>query len=296
MPTLQRITIPLLKNGNLLKGTRCGDIFIVVRDTCAFDSLTQILINAIVTNTAFPDITTIKNNEFCNFAKSILLINKNITSNIYEQRTKILKDIPIFQCTPYRQNIMHLNTNCNVSHLAEYLFADFPSLTISKKCNHCSHENVRNISVISINIDIILKNGLSKLQDAVLDTNKVRELTCKKCNEFIIENYDFRSHLLIDATVFTDKKYASLIGIDRKDVPLDSILKTLQFHEQKYIIAGVVSYHPYATEPNNGYYTAYIYDTMYWYVYDDMTSKRRTASEKEIIEPHLLMYVFTDNK
>lgn len=79
MPTLQRIMIPLLKNGSLLKGSRCGDHFIVVRETCAFDSLTQVVTNAIVTNSIYADITNTKNNNFCNFAKSILLINnKNI--------------------------------------------------------------------------------------------------------------------------------------------------------------------------------------------------------------------------
>lgn len=53
MSTLQRITIPILKNGSLLKGTRCDDHFIVVRETCAFDSLTQILANAIATNPTY---------------------------------------------------------------------------------------------------------------------------------------------------------------------------------------------------------------------------------------------------
>ena len=49
METLQRITVPVLKNGSLLKASRYDDNFIVVRETCAFDSLTQIITNTLVT-------------------------------------------------------------------------------------------------------------------------------------------------------------------------------------------------------------------------------------------------------
>lgn len=291
MPTLQRITIPLLKNGSLLKGSRCDDQFVVVRETCAFDSLTQVVTNAIVTHPTYAGIITTKNNNFCNFAKNISLINKNITSNIYQQRTKILLNVPIFETKPYRRNIIHLNTNCNVSHLAEYLFADFPSLTINRKCEHCNRENVRNIPVLSVNVNMLLQNGLSDIQNAVLDTNQERQSMCRECNQIIIEKYNFKTHLLIDCSVFTDERYAASIGIVRKNAILDSVPKYLQFSEQQYIVAGAVSYHQYASNKNDGHYTAYIYDTINWYMYDNMLSKRRVALENEKIEPHLIIYV-----
>lgn len=55
MKTLKRITIPLFKNGSLLKASRCYN-FIAVRKTCAFDSLTQVVTNIIVTNEAYHNI------------------------------------------------------------------------------------------------------------------------------------------------------------------------------------------------------------------------------------------------
>lgn len=295
MPTLQRITIPLLKNGSLLKGSRCGDHFIVVRETCAFDSLTQVVTNAIVTNSIYADIIIAKNNTFCNFAKSISFITKNITNSCYQERTQILNNVPIFETIPYRRNVMHLNANCNVSHLAEYLFADFPSLTINKKCVNCNHENVRNIPVLSINVNILLKNGFSEIQNAVLDANQERKSTCKECHQNVIETYDFKSHLLVDTSIFTDKKYATFIGINKKNTTLGSLPKILDFNKQQYIIAGAISYHQYASNKNNGHYTAYIYDTIRWYMYDDMLTKRRVASDNETIEPHLIMYIATNN-
>ncbi|XP_011863011.1 PREDICTED: delta-latroinsectotoxin-Lt1a-like [Vollenhovia emeryi] len=71
MPTLHRIIIPLLKTGSLLKGSRCGDYFIVVRETCAFDSITQIVTNAIATNPTYADIVTTEHNNFCNSIRDL---------------------------------------------------------------------------------------------------------------------------------------------------------------------------------------------------------------------------------
>lgn len=295
MATLKRVTVPLLRNGSLFKGSRCGDQFVVVRQTCAFDSITQIVTNAIVTNKTYADITASQNNNFCNFAKSISLLNSNkITSNIYQERTKILNNVSIFETERYTRNIMHLNVNCNVAHLAEHLFVDFPSLIITKKCDDCNHENLRKISVLSINVDMLLQTGLSEIRNAILDTNHKKDSTCKKCLQIISENYDFKSHLLIDCSIYTDSRYITSIGIEKKNATLGSVPKILEFNQQQYIIAGVVSYHQYKNEENDGHYTAYIYDTTRWYLYDDMVTKRRIAFENENIKPHLIMHTTTN--
>jgi len=215
MKTMKRVTISLLKNGSLLKAVRCGNNFIVVRETCAFDSLTQVITNAIATNEAY-DVITNENNNFCNFAKSISIMNSiRVTSNIYQERAKIISNIPIFEMQLYR-NVMHLSTNCNVAHLAECLFANFPSLNISKKCQHCNYENLRKVLVVNININIILQNSLSELRNAIIDTNNDRVLMCKECNQSVVGKYNFLSHLLVDCSVFTDKRYAASIGIEKK--------------------------------------------------------------------------------
>jgi len=124
---MKRVTIPLLKNGSLLKAIRYGNNFIVVRETCAFDSLTQVITNAIVTNEAYHDVITNKNNNFCNFAESISIMNSiRVTSNIYQERAKILSNVSIFQMQSY-QNVMHLSTNYNVAPLAECYWQIFPA-------------------------------------------------------------------------------------------------------------------------------------------------------------------------
>lgn len=113
MKTLKRIIIPLLKNGSLLKASRCDNNFMVIRETCAFDSLTQIIINAIVVNETYHNIIINENNIFCNFAKNISIINNiKITSNIYQERARILSNVPIFKMQPYRTIAFKCNLQC----------------------------------------------------------------------------------------------------------------------------------------------------------------------------------------
>jgi len=56
------------------------------------------------------------------------------------------------------------------------------------------------------------------------------------------------------------------------------------------IIAGAVSYYQYASDRNNGHYTAFVYDITQSYLYDDMMTKRKIASDDEVA-PHLIVYV-----
>lgn len=126
---------------------------------------------------------------------AILLINTdNIIDNYYQERMKILSNVSIFEIRPYKRNIMHLNANCNVSYLAEYLFVDFPTLIINRKCDNCNHENVRKMPLLSVNVNILLQNGLSEIRTAMLDENHEQKSTCKKCQQIITEKYDFEKY------------------------------------------------------------------------------------------------------
>ena len=142
-----------------------------------------------------------------------MINSTKITKNIYQERAQILSSIPIFEITPYRTNVTNLNANCNIVHLAEQLFVNFSSSIISKKCHCCNYEHLRKMPIISININIILQNGLLALQNAILDTNYDKVSTCKKYHESVLEKYIFQSHLLVDCSVFTDGQYVASVSI-----------------------------------------------------------------------------------
>ena len=125
-----------------------------------------------------------------------------------------------------------------------------------------SSEHLRKIPVISININILLQNGLSALRNAILDTNYDKASTCKKGHENVLEKFIFQSHLLIDCSVFKDGQYAASISIEKKNTAFGSIPKKLNMNDNNYILAGVVSYHQYASDKNNGHYTAFVYGSL----------------------------------
>ena len=180
------------------------------------------------------------------------MVNSNkITRKIYQERANILVDVSIFEVTPYWTNAFKYDLKRRASSGTL-----IPSLIISKNCYHCKHESLWKIPVININVNIILQNGLFELQNAILDTNFDENSTCKKCQESASEKYNFQSHLLIDCSVFTDERYAASIGIKKKSATLGFILKILKIKEQNNAIVDAVSYHQYASDKNNGHYTA----------------------------------------
>ncbi|KYQ47523.1 hypothetical protein ALC60_13456, partial [Trachymyrmex zeteki] len=79
--------------------------------------------------------------------------------------------------------------------------------------------------------------------------------------------------------VITDKRYAASIVLHKNDTTLNSVPKILRINEKNYVIAGLVSHQQYASNENDGHYTAYIYDTIRWYMYNDMLIKRRLCSK-----------------
>lgn len=125
---------------------------------------------------------------------------------------------------------MHLNANCNVGHIAEYLFADIPTMTKTRKCANCNYNNVRNISVLPV----LLQNGFSDIENAILDANHEEQLTCKMCQQIVTENHIFHSHLLIDCSIF-DQKYATFLGKKKNIETINNIPKVLKLYNQEYI-------------------------------------------------------------
>ncbi|KYQ47522.1 hypothetical protein ALC60_13455 [Trachymyrmex zeteki] len=91
-------------------------------------------------------------------------------------------------------------------------------------------------------------------------------------------------------SVITDKRYAASIVLHKNDTTLNSVPKILRINEKNYVIAGLVSHQQYASNENDGHYTAYIYDTIRWYMYNDMLIKRRMATDEEKIAPHIIIY------
>jgi len=126
--TNKAIGIPLLKNGSLCNATTVNKEQTLVRETCACDSIFQIVASGIGMRSVYKtDITAfITSNAFIKLIIDILTQGK-INANDYGTRAMILCNISIFSKRHCTRAISSLNANCNGAHLAEHLFKNIPS-------------------------------------------------------------------------------------------------------------------------------------------------------------------------
>lgn len=291
--TNKTIGLPILKNGSLCKATTVKKKQIILSETCSFDSIFQVVANGIGMHSTYKTNMNalILSNDFVKFTMDILISGK-ITAKDYNTRAMILYDIPLFEkkCT---RNITSLNANCNAAHLIEYLFNIIPSYTTRYSCCKCGHSYERTSPTYNINVDEILQNGLSNIQQAIDDEIICRrKTTCHKCKSTVSRTMSYGPHIIIDTSIITDEGYIKEKRIQQKYM-LNDVSKTITIENNNYSLAGLVSYNRYSRKLNDEHYVAFTYTGLCWYKFNDLPAKRVTVSANEEIRPHVLLYVKT---
>lgn len=234
------------------------------------------------------ELQTIKDNLFINLCLSILNRGKIVSAD-YEKRAIILKNTHICKYTATR-HIEFLNANCNVDHLIEIIFTDImPSIIRKNSCTQCNYSNYRNFATLHINIDILLTEGLGKIQKSINDTLfKEINKNCSQCNNILIQSYECSSHIFLDTSIITDPNYHTE---HRESSTLDIITKLIKIDDREYVLSGVINYISYSNKSRNGHYTAFTFTGMHWYEYDSLKKTRNIVSPEKIVTPHTIMYV-----
>jgi len=100
-----------------------------VQETCAFTFATRCKWNR--KNEAYRNAVESSSDSIIRLAIS-LLEDGRILSKHYNERASILQSLILFHDSikSYTRNIRRLNTNCNVAHLAGYLFLNEPLFLI----------------------------------------------------------------------------------------------------------------------------------------------------------------------
>lgn len=139
----------IIKNGNdiSLKSLKIHNDNYTVANTCAFDSIFQILLAAghdlhhILEHME----ETVEINLF--FKLIVHTVKNGISSNIYKLRAQILLDIfPISDIGGCK----YINCETNVGYLAGILFKEIPSFKETSQCNFGCPPRYKNLSVIQI--------------------------------------------------------------------------------------------------------------------------------------------------
>ena len=224
-----------------------------------------------------------------------ILERGKITAKDYSTRASILWKLPLFaerkRSTPAN---LSLNANCNVAHLADYLFESIPSYITEYNCDKCGYSHKRTSPTYNINTDEILKNGFNNMQQAIDDTTIcAKKATCYKCKNTTTRTITCGPHIIIDTSITTDKNYMKDYAIQQRKHTLNDVAKTITIENDNYSLAGLSSYINYGHEDSAGHYVAFTYTGLHWYKFDDMPAKRYTANVSEEIYPHLVLYVKT---
>lgn len=258
-----------------------------MQETCAFDSLLQLVTSAIATHVTYQNAVQSSSDNIFQLARSILENGKILATHYYE-RASILQNLALFRnaITDYTRGIRRLNANCNAAHLAEYLFENEPSCVYSKSCSYDT-ANVRRTVTCNVNVDILLQEGLQHMQRAIDDVRNISS-KCRSCDTLAKTTITYGNHIIIDTSIFTDHTYPNR----RSDIKhnLNSISKTVILDNIKYILAGVVHYIQ-SDNSNNGHYIAISYTGIHSYEYDDLKKKRAIAKSTQDIKPHVILYV-----
>lgn len=261
------IEIPILKNGNLCDSMQIDGKFISIKETCAFDSLIQLITHAIGKEYRYKEAVQHLDHPVIKLAISILNRGK-ISSADYVARAKILLEIDIFEQSTTRY-VKFLNANCNVGHLIDILFSQEPSITRIKNCNNCNYIQSRNFSVLHINVDMLIEKGLGTIQEAINDTkfnDKEYAVKCDQCNGTVKRTHSYSPHIFLDTSLITDPNYKSQA---RSESTLDSLTKSIFLDDQCYTLCGIINYISYGTNYNEGHYIAITFTEMHWYENDD---------------------------
>lgn len=132
LKNIKSFNLSLIINGSKCRPIKKGQSMMTVQETCAFDSLLQLVASGIATHTAYRNAVQSSSDNIFRLAKS-LLEDGRILSKHYHERASILQNLPLFRDSikSYTRGIKRLNANCNVAHLADNLFENEPSCTIT---------------------------------------------------------------------------------------------------------------------------------------------------------------------
>lgn len=275
--------LPVFKNGLFCKPVIMGKFGLNLKNTCAFDSLFQVIMNAIASNQVYYEILEKSNNQTIRLTLKILTGKKKLTMVDYRERADILSKMRLFKMESFTRTIKRMDTECNVAHLAQYILEDIPSHKTKVLCQCGYNFDTQSIS-LSINIDLILCNGFGFVQQAIDDRHKTKR-TCRKCGILIEDEIQHGPHVIIDTSIVTDDRYTTR----NKDISyaLDSITKIIEIKDRIYSLAGVVSW-------SAGHYIGYTKSGMYWHEYNDIEPSCDSVNPSKTIRPHLILYVISN--
>ena len=166
------LSLPVPCNANKCKNVKDkSDIIYVLKRTCAFYSLCQIVSFTILNNNKYNQWTAQLDSGIFQCAK--LLISGGLKGPIYNKRATTLKDISILHVertehcrnTKSRTNIIRIEGACNVGSLTSILFSTATSCYFIATCSQCEKETNKTAVLLQPNLMSLKNERLNTLNE-----------------------------------------------------------------------------------------------------------------------------------
>lgn len=268
----------LLRNGNFMSAVTQEDSIVLLKNTCAFDSFVQVVVNAYIYYETFRDVVDENNDEFAIFLKN--LASKGAIKEVYSQRgiivSKTANLIDRLKTPAARMKKMFLVYDCwtNAGQLIVKLMNMYPYL--KSLITQCKIHGQLSLGVLDTNSNILLEQGMQGLPNSVILTTT----ECRSCN-----NHDITKTM--GALIVLEVEHFTTLFNDQNcenEITLSDIPDSIMLGEDKYSLCGVIAYQP-------GHFIAYCKSILTgWTKFDDLTTKETPVPSFNNIMPSILVY------
>lgn len=304
----------ILRNGNGLSAVPIEKIKIYFRQTCAFDSISEILSNAYCEFQSFNSFVTanlpnMSNSDQKNKKDKIdqrlcymtFLHNYSINgpdNTLYIHRGHVLRSLYPQQSTEE----LSIDCRVNVNQLFHRIMNEYQNIKIIKTCLNCKKDNNNPMESSEIttnlpNVHTVWDNNYNDLEDS-LNEKFQTHYVCKKCGNMRDTNYILGSYLLLEVeTAYQHSTYAESIGKDTSTVrsKVEDIPENLVINGMSFVLCGVIRFIPPHTTGGLGHYTAYCRkNNGKWDYKDDQHGQKKVnCSVKDYVKISSILYVRT---
>lgn len=226
---------------------------VVVKNTCGFDSIMCILASACI-HQFYKNMIETSESNVMKFIKCFL--DNGCCKKTYMSRAKILMNVKNF-ISEIDKNIITVNCYSSIGNVVQYIFQNSPSYTEKKYCNVCSKIIKRQSTLVPINVNLIERDGLAVLSNAITEGMPKNNSIC--CKQLMQRDIIYGTQIFIE---YDPMEY----NHTRQHCLADLTIK-LEVNNYSFILAGVVVRYGSA---DNGHYVGYSYQSSHWIEFDDL--------------------------
>ncbi|CAH2100257.1 unnamed protein product [Euphydryas editha] len=235
--------IRLLKNGNKRNPLLLDGVYYELKNTCAFDSITQILAASAIDDVSYYNFIRVSSSNVMKFIQTFLTAKR--MPLIYKERTKLLISVFESRIEPPvpPKNLLYphvLDLYSSIADIWIKCFKNNPSGSKTYNCNACGSYSENMNTIIIKDQAVIYDNGYKFLTNYLKDCQMRCKALCPRCHEPCVAEKKYNQHLFVELEI-------------RKAVNSPLLQSTLEEFESNheffidkisYRLKGVVSYQP----------------------------------------------------